>query len=239
VTAGRPRAAAGALLLVVAGVVAVILMRGGASPAPGRAAVTSAVPPSSSSATSSDTPDVVFLGDSWTVGEGATGGHGYAPIAAERLGWEYTLLGVSGSGYLQPGRAGPYIERVDAAAALGTDLIVVQGSLNDAGGDLGQLDQAAATTLGRLREAAGGDTAILVVGAPATPGTDREVIARINADIAEAADAAGLTFVDPTRENWTDPADPAIWADPVHPGDVGHERVADALVPLMRDALDR
>jgi hypothetical protein len=48
-----------------------------------------------------------------------------------------------------------------------------------------------------------------VVGAPHTPGTAPDVIERINAAIAAAAAAAGVTFVDPAGENWTDPADPA------------------------------
>ena len=50
--------------------------------------------------------------------------------------------------------------------------------------------------------------------------------------------AAGLAFVDPARENWTDPADPAVWADPLHPNDAGHRLLAEALVPLMQAALD-
>jgi lysophospholipase L1-like esterase len=173
------------------------------------------------------------------TGWGATGGHGYAPLAAERLGWEYDLLGINGSGYLAPGGGGAYAERVDAAVALEPDLIVVQGSLNDSFADLGQLDQAAADTLRRLHEAAGDAAAIVVVGAPHTPGTAPDVIERINSAIAAAAAAAGVTFVDPARENWTDPADLSIWADELHPNDVGHQRIADALVPLMRASLER
>jgi lysophospholipase L1-like esterase len=101
------------------------------------------------------------------------------------------------------------------------------------------LDRVAADTLRRLHEAAGDGTAIVVVGAPVAPGTAPDVIERINAAIAAAADAAGVTFVDPARENWTDPADPDIWAADLHPNDVGHQRIADALVPLMRASLER
>jgi lysophospholipase L1-like esterase len=253
VTASRRWAVvAAALLLALAGMVALLLVRGGGSSASGRVAATSSAAPSSastssatsSSATSSSarppaTPEVVFIGDSWTVGSGATGSHGFAPLAAERLGWDYHLLGIGGSGYLMPGGGGPYMGRVGEAVALHPDLIVVAGSLNDSRADLGRLHEATANTLMRLREEAAETTAILVVGAPNSPWTTPSVIERINQDIAAAADAAGVTFVDPVKENWTDPADPAIWADELHPNDVGHQRVADALAPLMQEALDR
>jgi lysophospholipase L1-like esterase len=238
VTVARRRiAVTGAVLVVLAGLGAVLLVRGGGSRESGRPVTSASVSPPS--AARSAPPEVVFLGDSWTVGWGATGSRGYAPLAAERLGWEYDLLGVNGSGYLAHGVGGAYAERVDAAAARAPDLVVVQGSLNDSLADLGQLDQAAADTVRRLREAAGDGTAILVVGAPSTPWTAPDVVERINAGIAAAADAAGVTFVDPARENWTDPAEPGIWADELHPNDVGHQRIADALVPLMRASLER
>ena len=229
-----------ALLLVLAGAAVAFLVRGTVSPDADRAApMTSTSPSASPSSTERPvTPEVVFLGDSWTVGVGATAGQGYAPLVAEQLGWEYEELGVSGSGYLSPGAAAPYADRIDAAVAVDPDLIVVQGSLNDSRSDPGQLDRAAADTLARLQATAGDGRAVLVIGAPDTPGTDPAVIERINAAIAAAAGAAGFAFVNPAQENWTDPADPAIWADPLHPNDAGHRLLAEALVPLLQAALD-
>ncbi len=32
---------------------------------------------------------------------------------------------------------------------------------------------------------------------------------------------SACSFVDPAEENWTDPDDAAIWADPDHPNDAG------------------
>lgn len=231
---GRRRwvAAAAAVLLALAGTALVLLLRTG----PADDSRTS--PASSSPAPASSAREVVFVGDSWTVGVGASGERGYAPLAAERLGWTYELLGISGSGYLARGAGGPFADRVAEAVGLEPDLVVVQGSLNDSGADPEELDRATADTLGRLRAAAGDGTAVLVVGAPDTPGTDPAVIARINSAIAAAAAAAGLSFVDPAREGWTDPADPGIWADPVHPDDTGHRLVAEALVPHLQAALD-
>src|SRR5215212_3702697 len=50
-----------------------------------------------------ETPTVTFIGDSWTEGEGATGQRGYAYLTGDRLGWDYEVLGVGGSGYTRPG----------------------------------------------------------------------------------------------------------------------------------------
>jgi lysophospholipase L1-like esterase len=43
-----------------------------------------------------------------------------------------------------------------------------------------------------------------------------------------------VPIVDPAAENWTDPAEPGVWADPIHPNDRGHAQIADRLAPLLR-----
>ena len=40
--------------------------------------------------------------------------------------------------------------------------------------------------------------------------------------------------MDPAAEDWTDPHDPGLWADTIHPDDRGHQLVADHLAPLLR-----
>ena len=63
------------------------------------------------------------------------------------------------------------------------------------------------------------------------------MIDQINAVLGAAAHDEGLHFVDVAAENWTDPADPDIWDDAVHPDDDGYERVADRLAPVLSNVL--
>jgi len=177
-------------------------------------------------------PVVTFLGDSWTVGQGATADRGYAPLTAEELGWRYHLLGIRGTSYLSS--VTPYRERIDQAAAGGADVIVVQGSLNDRGWDLTALPPAARDTLRALRAEADPATEILVLGASYTPGCPDATIDVINEAVGSAAAEVGLPFLNPPDGRWPDPADPALWADPIHPSDAGYQVIAAHLAPVLQ-----
>ena len=214
-----------------------------AAPIPDRVTSSSASPSSSPAPVVEDEPSsVAFLGDSWTDGVGATDMRGYAVLVGEQLGWAYTELGVSGSGYSLPGVAnlgGPFGDRVDEAVAGDADVIVVQGSLNERNSTPEALAPAALATLGRLRIVADPDTRIVVLGAPYNPGTPAATIDWVNAAIGDAAAQAGLEFVDVAAENWSDPADPSIWFDDIHPNDAGHQLIADRVKALLLDAPGR
>jgi lysophospholipase L1-like esterase len=184
------------------------------------------------------TPSVTFIGDSWTEGVGATALRGYAVLTGEQLGWRYEVLGVGGSGYDVKGRGSTFGERIDRAVSTHPDVIVVQGSLNERTSTPASLAPAALSTLTRLRAAAGPGTKILVVGASYTPGTPVTTINWINGIVRDDAVKAGLTFVNPAVQEWTNPADKRIWSDPNHPNDVGHQLVADHLEGLLRGMLE-
>jgi lysophospholipase L1-like esterase len=208
-----------------------LLVGGGQPPVQAAAAEQPAV-----STASEERSSVTFIGDSWTEGVGATALRGYAVLAAEQLGWEYTVLGVGGSGYLVPGRGSTFGERIDRAVRTDSDVVVVQGSLNERVSAVEDLAPAALETLTRLRAEADPDTEILVLGASHTPGTDPAVIDGINRAVATAAAAVGLRFVDVAAEEWTDPAEPYLWADPNHPNDLGHQVIADRLEVVLEGA---
>jgi lysophospholipase L1-like esterase len=216
-----------------AGLVAV-LSTGGSSPVQAAAAER----PAADVGDAADVPVVAFIGDSWTEGVGATALRGYSVLTAEQLGWEYQGLGVGGSGYVQPGRGSTFDQRVERAVATDPDVLVVQGSLNERRTPLAQLEPATLITLEHLRSAVDRDAVVLIVGSSYTPGTDRAVIDGINDTIEAAAERAGFAFVDPAAENWTDPAEAGIWADPNHPNDAGHQRIADMLAPLLETMVE-
>jgi lysophospholipase L1-like esterase len=178
---------------------------------------------------------VSFIGDSWTYGEGAsTPSAGYAYRTAQQLGWRYQVLGVGGSGYDRRGGGGVFATRINQAVAFRPEVIVVQGSLNERHSTPAALATAALSTLRTLRAKAPSVTKILVIGAPYSPGTPNSTIDWINADISAAAAKVHLPFVNPARENWTDPSDPAIWFNEDHPNDVGHQLVASHVEALLR-----
>ena len=183
-------------------------------------------------------PVVTFVGDSWTRGTGATDRQGFTVRTAAKLGWEFTELGVGGSGYAQEGHGSTFDDRVKLATATHPDVLVLQGSLNDSRTAPGDLELATLRTMAHLRAAVDPETVVLIVGSSYTPGSDDAVIDRINATIAAAAERAGFRFVNPARQNWTDPELPGIWADRNHPNDRGYQLIADRLAPLLESLLE-
>jgi lysophospholipase L1-like esterase len=145
------------------------------------------------------------------------------------------VLGVGGTGYLQGAPDDTFGRRIASAARTGADVVIVQGSLNEQRSDLSELESAARHTLSDLQAAVGPETVVLAVGASYTPGTDPGTIDRINDAIGSAAGTVGVRFVDPAGENWNDPADPTIWADPDHPNDAGYRLIADHVAELLEE----
>jgi lysophospholipase L1-like esterase len=212
-----------ALLAIAAVVIAPGTQRGVAAAAAQRPAAAARV-----------THSVTFIGDSWTEGIGATGLRSYAVLTGAQLGWKYKVLGVGGSGYDVKGKASTFGQRVNRAVSTHADVIVVQGSINERRSTAKALASAALSTLTRLHAAAGAHTRILVIGASYTRGVPTATVNWINATIGRAAAKVGVAFVNPAAQQWTNPADRRIWADPNHPNDAGHQLVANHVTSLLR-----
>lgn len=178
-------------------------------------------------------PIAVFLGDSYTVGQGAR--VGYVPRTAAALGWTAVNLGESGTGYVAPGLVAgqaPYGDRVADVLRKDPGVVLVQGSTNDVGRPLDEVRQAAHDVFARL--AARVERArIVVLGPLAPPGVDGAGVRAVRDVLADEAAAAGLTFLDPIAGGWLQPPD-GLFADPIHPNDAGYRALADDLVAALR-----
>lgn len=176
---------------------------------------------------------VVVLGDSYTVD--SADGAGYVPPVAEALDWVPLLEALDGTGYVAPGLTAdpsPYRNRLDAVVADRPDLVLVQGSTNDVGAPATELaaaaDQLYAALAARLP-----DARVVVLGPVGPPGVDPAGVAGVRDVLRQAAAAAGLTFIDPLAGGWLEPSE-GLYADPVHPNEVGYRQLAIELVAALR-----
>ncbi|SFO94351.1 Lysophospholipase L1 [Geodermatophilus dictyosporus] len=179
----------------------------------------------------------VFLGDSYTVGVGTSVGPTYAARTADRLGWTEVDAGQSGTGYVADGGGGdraPFRARVPDVAQAAPDVVVVQGSTNDAGVPSVEVGAAATALYADLAAAVPG-ARVVVLGPLAAPGVPRAEIEAIRDALAAAAAQAGLLFVDPVAGDWLAPSQ-GLWADSTHPDDEGYAVVADELVAALEAA---
>ena len=146
-------------------------------------------------------PRVLVFGDSWTYGSAASlPTLGYAYVIGERLGWETTVDGVRGSGYLKPGLdGGSYGERIAALdPALDPDLVIVEGSINDRRlAPTGYRD--AVTAAWDALAALYPEATIVIMGPAPQVLPVQDATARIDADLAELAAARGWWYISPDR----------------------------------------
>ena len=189
-----------------------------------------------------DSADVLVFGDSWTVGFGLDAvSDGYAYQVGPAMGWQVTVDGSGGTGYVNPGPGGvgTYATRLVTAA---TDpppaLVVLQGGLNDARLDLGELPSAAAATVAVAQARFPG--AQLVVFGPGTdtwPVDDR--VEQADRILERVAAAAGVHYVSPIQEEWITATNFTEVIDPMtrHPSEEGHALLARRLTEDLRALL--
>lgn len=175
--------------------------------------------------TAPDSIRAVILGDSYTVGVGAS--EGYVSDLALLMGWDITGAGEAGTGYVNssdvPGRA-RYAERLPVVVEAAPDIVLVQGSTNDGGVPPEEL-RAAAGELYRALHASLPDARIVVVGPLRPPTADPGQVDMVRSVLASAAAQAGLPFIDPVAQGWLSPGD-GLFADGLHPDDAGYDQLA-------------
>lgn len=189
-----------------------------------------------------DEPRVLIFGDSWTYGSAAAlPTLGYAYVLSERMGWQSTVDGVRGSGYLKPGLdGGSYGERIAALdPSLDPDLVIIEGSINDR--RLPATGYREAVTAAWDALAALYPSAAIVVLGPAPQVLPVEVgTARIDADLSALAAARGWWYVSPITEEWITSENYGAVIDTAigryHPSTGGHAylaaRLAEALAAM-------
>lgn len=182
----------------------------------------------------------VIFGDSWTRGTGADVlERGYAYLAGEALGWNNRVMGVGGTGYLNPGpeNQGTFEQRI---AELPEDpfarIVIMQGSVNDTTQDLAQLEPAAARTVDAMKAKFPAAQLIILGPASNTSQPGKELIA-VDGTLRKVAEAKGLPFISPVGDRWIGPGNFAQVIDRAkasHPSTAGHQYLADRTVEALR-----
>lgn len=162
-------------------------------------------------------PVTTIIGDSYTSGDGLENYRdSWAFQYAAITGSETHIAGVGRTGYINGGFCGgqTYTERLPKE--IGSTLIV-QGGLNDAGEPGDDILKAASKLLASVERV----ETVVVVGPVDVPGRDGE--AKIDAALAEAADAAGRRYV--SALGWKI----QLQADGTHPSEKGAKEFAALL----------
>lgn len=195
----------------------------------------------------------VWFGDSITQGSGTTFlPWCYAAQASDLLGWdEPDVIGQGGTGYVTANAANQ--NGNFAAHALDDiidpDVIVIAGGRNDVGTGAGAVQAAATALFTDLHDAFPGVPVIALAPWYTTSTADLAALPAVNAQIAAAAAATGVAYIDSLGEQWvtgtgrvgattgTGNADIVISADQTHPSQAGHDyyarRVAQAISEIL------
>ncbi|MFC5746854.1 SGNH/GDSL hydrolase family protein [Actinomadura rugatobispora] len=199
----------------------------------------------STSPVASSTPLVMFLGDSYTVGErGSFPEYTYAAATARLLGWQPVLAGQGGTGFI----AGSHVRRTFGTlyeSQLGwrpaPDLLIVSGGHNDWSYPPQEVGAAAHELLERAR-GRWPDSRIAVLGPIWGNQSPPQGALAVRDALRQVAQQLGMPFIDPIAEQWitgnrahgTGNAARLIQRDGTHPNQEGHRYLATRLVESLK-----
>ncbi|PZE82700.1 SGNH/GDSL hydrolase family protein [Curtobacterium sp. MCBD17_032] len=182
---------------------------------------------------------VLIIGDSYTAGRGSTDRHtGWAQMLSASSGWDSTIDGRPGTGYVNLGSTGStqntYLQRVLASKDEDPDLVIVQGSQNDwivSGAEL--RPRVEATLRQAVRQ---WPRALIVAIGPSAPQPRAQTTVEIDAAVSEGARTAGVPYIDPNQERWFTSANSRVYtaADGEHVNDDGHRYLARRIDSAIR-----
>ncbi|MFC6878710.1 SGNH/GDSL hydrolase family protein [Actinomadura yumaensis] len=190
-------------------------------------------------------PVVMFLGDSYTVGErGALPETTYASAVARLLGWQVVVAGKAGTGFVNGGvRRSAYIQLFESQLGWrpAPDLLVVSGGHNDHRYPPDQVTGAARIVLERARQR-WPRTRLALIGPIWGNETPPPSILAIRDGLRALAQEFRAPFVDPVGERWitgsrtagTGTAARYIKRDGTHPTPEGHRYMASLLAADLR-----
>ncbi|MFD1715603.1 SGNH/GDSL hydrolase family protein [Amnibacterium flavum] len=226
----------------VIGVVVVALLAVGAA-ALSAAALTPSAPPTWTLPTPTDTPAtdeperVVFLGDSYTQGVGASAPAArWTSLLSAAEGWTEINLGRGGTGFVTTASVTgcgldycpSYGEMLAAAAEQKPDILVIAGGQNDFGAFVADpvtvtaaIDQVYADA-----RAAFPDIPIIAVG-PSSPGGETDTVVDFDAAVQAAAASVGAQYISLLFPAVVEPS--LVLPDGAHVGDAGHQAIADRI----------
>ncbi len=181
----------------------------------------------------SSVPRVVFIGDEWAQGAGATGADkSFTAITATALGWTFDVDAVTGSGWTKDAPNVPNSRFVDRAARLSDGInapdVVVLSAQTPSGSPLQEVAALIEETVGAVRTQV--PDARIVVILP---------VANDKADLLCPPAADDLLCIDTFTEGWLTPGDRAKLMNSRvgAPNDAGHTRLAGFLTKDLREAL--
>jgi lysophospholipase L1-like esterase len=182
-----------------------------------------------------------FFGDSWTEGQVARRGRGFPYVTSELLGWTAEVDGVGGTGFLGHHRPStqPYPVRA-AAIPTGTeaDIVVVEGGLNDVGGDLTELKPAVRRTIAALHTRFPGAPVVVLGPGPRSLPVPAG-LKQVDLLIRDACRNANVPYISPIEREWITGLNFRDIIDPVsmHPTTAGHAYLGGRLAVALQDLM--
>lgn len=181
---------------------------------------------------------VVFVGDSYTQGTGASRPESrWTTLVSEAMGWREVNLGRGGTGYLADGDRGcgreycpSYLQMLPQVLAADPDVVVVSGGLNDRPFTGEPRLEAQVASLYATLTAALPSSRVIAVG-PSAPGRISDSLRAIDELVHAMADDYGVQYVNLLDPNPITPA--MVLPDGAHVGDDGHAAIAERVVGTL------